>query len=105
MIRTESGAKLGTVRMYVVRDGDEVRFCVRITPVERLRSRDTDAFLRHHEVDADGQQSLSLSIDMSWRHPFVLYGAREPGSSLVAVATLRTPSGMRGTARVTGTVS
>ena len=103
-IRTEAGAKLGTARMYAARSGDGLDFCVRITPVDRLRSRDTVAFLRHSTVDADGHQSPSMSIGLSWRHPFVLYGTFEPGSGVVAVATLRTPAGTKGTARVSGTV-
>ena len=104
VIRTEAGARLGTARMYVSQSGDQFVFCVRITPVERLRSRDTVAFLRHSTVDADGHQSPSMSIGLSWRHPFVLYGTFEPGSGVVAVATLRTPAGTKGTARVSGTV-
>lgn len=105
VVRTKAGARLGTARMYLAPSGDEFVFCVRVTPVERLRSRDTVAFLRHSTVDADGQRSPSMSIGMSWRHPFVLYGTFEPGSGLVAVATLRTPAGTKGTARVSGTVS
>ena len=104
-IRTEAGATLGTARMYAARSGDGLDFCVRITPVDRLRSRDTAAFLRWSTVSPDGVESpLVPTIRLSWKSPFVLHGA-EPGETMKAVATLRAPDGTKGTARISGTVS
>ena len=104
-IRTEAGARLGTARMYVTPRDDEHVFCIRVTPVERLRSPDTSAFVRHRKVDADGRRWPSMTIGMSWRKPFVLYGSFEPGSGIAALVTLRTPDGTKGTARIRATVS
>lgn len=104
-IRTEAGVRLGTARIYVVPAGDEANLCVRITPVERLRSPDTAAFLRWSIVSPDGVESPSFpTIRLSWKRPFRLLG-EEPGSTLKAVATLRTPDGTKGIARISGTVS
>ncbi|MCF6379647.1 hypothetical protein L2K70_18705 [Nocardioides KLBMP 9356] len=104
-VRTEAGARLGTARMYVTPRDDEFVFCIRVTPVEHLRSRDVSAFVRHRRVAADGGRWPSVTIKMSWRRPFVVYGSFEPGSGIAALVTIKTPDGTRGTARVRATVS
>ena len=105
VIRARDGARLGIARMYVTPMNDEFVFCVRVTPVERLRSRDTLVFVRHRTVGVESEQSPSMTIGISWRRPFVLYGSFEPGSGIAAVTTIRASDGTRGKARIRATVS
>ncbi|MBL0749598.1 hypothetical protein [Nocardioides baculatus] len=102
-IRTRAGVRLGTARMYAAASEGGVDFCIRTTPVDRLRSRGTDVSLRLSTISADGVEMPGLTLRPSWKAPFRIYGV-EPGATLRAETTLRPADGAKGTATVSGSV-
>jgi hypothetical protein len=107
-IRTKSGTKLGTARMYTATSGEDLGFCVRITPVKRLRSKYTIASVKNETFDPTGAPSSSGLAGGSgyWKDPFLVTGTIfEPGSSMEATVTIKPSGGRKGTAKLTGTLS
>lgn len=107
-IRTKAGTKLGTARMYAATAGADRGFCVRITPIARLRSRYTIAGLKNVTYDPDGTRSSSGQVGGSgaWKHPFLVTGnILVPGSSMKGVASLQPSGGRKGTVTLRGTLS
>lgn len=106
-IRTKAGVKLGSARMYAATDGEDLGFCVRITPVKKLRSKYTIATVKNQTFDATGSPSSSGLAGGSgyWKHPFLVTGSIfEPGSTMEATASIKPSRGKKGTAELTGTL-
>lgn len=106
-IRTRSGAKLGTARMYTGTRGEDLGFCVRITPVRKLRSKYTIAMIKDATYDEEGNRTSYGLIGGSgaWKHPFVYTGTiYGPGDSMKAAISLKPSRGKKGTVTLRGTL-
>ncbi len=107
-LRTKAGDRLGTARMYAASAGDDLGFCVRVRPVQRLRTSSTVVVMRKKTYDAEGNPTSSGVIggSGSWRTPFLVTGSIvTPGSSMKAVVGLQAQQGApRATAVLTGTL-
>ncbi|NYE37790.1 hypothetical protein F4692_002923 [Nocardioides cavernae] len=107
-LRTRTGEVLGTARMYAATRGGDLGFCVRVKPVERLRTASTVVMVRKTTYDADGTRTSGGVIGGSgmWRTPIFVTGSIiGPGSSLRAVVGIQLEQGApKGTATLRGTL-
>lgn len=107
-IRTKAGTTLGTARMYAATAGADRGFCVRITPIKRLRSTYTVAGLKNVTYNPDGTRSSAGQAGGSgtWKRPFLVTGnILVPGSSMKGIASLQPSGGRKGTVTLRGTLS
>lgn len=106
-VRTRSGARIGTAQAFPARNGDELGFCIRISPVPRLRTDSTLAGFSWKDFDAEGRRGSSGAIGGPgyWRDPFLLEGnIYETGSMVKGVAKIQVAGGPSGTAKLRATL-
>lgn len=106
-IRTRSGAKLGTAQVFGATRGKHAGFCIKTSPVRRLRKVTTLLEVKNKTFFPDGSRSSSGVMGGSglWRHPFILTGSDfGSGYTIKAVVKLKVPGGRSGKAKVTGTL-
>lgn len=107
-VKSRSGKKLGTAKMFAATRGEDLGFCVRIKPIKPLRKITTQAFLPHKTYYPNGDRSSSGLVGGSglWRYPFLVTGTiLGPGSSMKATARIKVPGGPSGKAKLVGTLS
>lgn len=105
-VRSRSGAKLGTARLFSAKAGSQRGFCVRLKPTKRLRKRTTIAEYKYAWILPSGHPGGSGMRGGSgyWRTPFLLTGTDfETGAVFDGTVRLYVPGGQSGSVRLKGT--